>query len=130
MQFLDFEKLVITLESHVMMEHSTNQGTERNENEKKCMNINKGGLVSNNHKLGDTEVVNVTDNIYYETADLEKIQKQEKAIKDEKICMGINKGGLVSNDHNHGETEVIDFVSNIYYESVYSEGITNDDKNP
>ena len=29
--------------------------------------INKDGLVSNNKHLGDTEVIEIIDNVYYET---------------------------------------------------------------
>ena len=40
-----------------------------------CMGINKVGLVSNNHNHGETEVIDLTDNIYYESVDLHAIPK-------------------------------------------------------
>ena len=82
------------------------------------MGINKGGLVSNNKNHGQTEVVEVTDNIYYESADLVGNQEKIDEIKEGRRGFDINKDGLVSNNHNHGETEIVDLTDNIYYESV------------
>ena len=94
------------------------QEREATKAEGNCMGINKGGLVSNNQNHGQTEVLDVTDNIYYESADI--VDKKEKLdeIQKRKRWIDVNKDGLVSNNHNHGETEVIDLTDNIYYESV------------
>ena len=37
--------------------------------------INKGGLVTNNTNLGETEVIDIIDNIYYETVEKDIFKK-------------------------------------------------------
>ena len=37
--------------------------------------INKGGLVTNNTNLGETEVIDIIDNIYYETVENDIFKK-------------------------------------------------------
>ena len=101
-----------------IIEQAAEQETKPPKEEGNSIGINKGGLVSNKQNHGQTEVVDITNNIYYESSDLVGIKGENDEINDKRKCMNINKGGLVSNNHNHGETEVLDVTDNIYYESV------------
>jgi len=55
--------------------HVAEHERETTKEEGNFMGINKGGLVSNNHNHGETEVIDLTDNIYYESVDLHAIRK-------------------------------------------------------
>ena len=64
---------------------------EKDEQKENSLGINKGGLVSNNHNHGEAEVVDVTENIYYESADLVVIKEEIDEAKDEKSCFDIKQ---------------------------------------
>ena len=72
--FQDFIALIL---GSINVDDDLNKKTEQESTENIDMvkivqsddGINKGGLVSNHKHLGDTEVVEIIDNIYYETID-------------------------------------------------------------
>ena len=49
------------LKNNTDVKHTTNSNND--------FGINKGGLVTNTRKLGETEVIEIVDNIYYEGVD-------------------------------------------------------------
>ena len=56
--------------------------------------INKEGLVTNSRNLGETEVVDVIENLYYESVDINETSA--------------NKGSLLTQTRKLGETEVVE----------------------
>ena len=56
--------------TNAVVNHADDKDTKGATNSNNNSGINQGGIVTNTHNLGESEVVQIVDNIYYETLDL------------------------------------------------------------
>ena len=76
-----------------------NKDTGLDTKSKNSTGINQEGLVTNSCNLGDTEIVEVADNLYYESVDVTQSSN--------------NREGLRTNHRNLGETEIVEVKDNL-----------------
>ena len=77
MEFWDFHDRFANIIGNKSVDDSLDKKTDKETKENLEMvridptdfGINKGGLVTNNRNLGETELIEIVDNIYYETVD-------------------------------------------------------------